>query len=419
MIRRMTRTIATGFAAAAVAGFLAASQLAAAPAPADGPKHLTIVSSLPRTGSANSQTTSIVNGIKMAIDERGGKVDGLEIRYEDLDDASPQKGNWDQNLEAANAKKAVNDPTCVGYIGTYNSGAAKISMPSLNKAGLVMVSPGNTYVGLTKPGLGEKTEPACYRPSGNVTYFRVVPADDLQGSLGAEYAKELGAKKVFILHDRELYGKGIADVFQKRAKELGVEIAGFEGIDTKASNYKSLSQKVKFSKADAVFFGGTTQSNGGQVAKDLRSVGFTGMLVVPDGCCEEAFIQAAGASNLEGNTFVTFGGLPPAELTGRGAEFREGYRKMFGTDPEAYAVYGYEAARVLLDAIKRAPTKDRAAILKAVSSTKDFDGALGTWSFDANGDTTNRVMSINAVKDGKFVFVRRAGDASAGGAKPE
>ena len=84
MIRRMTRTIATGFAAAAVAGFLAASQFAAAPAPADGPKHLTIVSSLPRTGSANSQTTSIVNGIKMAIEERGGKVDGLEIRYEDL-----------------------------------------------------------------------------------------------------------------------------------------------------------------------------------------------------------------------------------------------------------------------------------------------------------------------------------------------
>jgi branched-chain amino acid transport system substrate-binding protein len=282
-----------------------------------------------------------------------------------------------------------------------------------------MISPANTYSGLTKPGMGEANEPTIYRPSGSINYFRVVPTDDLQGAVAAEHVAGSGAKKVFILHDRELYGKGIADVFQKRAKELGVEIAGFEGIDTKASNYKSLSQKVKFSKADAVFFGGTTQSNGGQVAKDLRSVGFTGMLVVPDGCCEEAFIQAAGASNLEGNTFVTFGGLPPAELTGRGAEFREGYRKMFGTDPEAYAVYGYEAARVLLDAIKRAPTKDRAAILKAVSATKDFDGALGTWSFDANGDTTNRVMSINSVKDGKFVFVRRAGDAPAGGSKTE
>lgn len=379
-----------------------------------------IVSSLPRTGSANAQTTSMVNGIKMAIEERGGAVDGFKIEYEDMDDASPQKGNWDPAVESSNAKKAIADETVIGYIGTYNSGAAKVSMPLLNKAGLVMVSPGNTYPGLTKPGTGEPNEPAVYRPSGKIGYFRVVPTDDIQGAVACEYCRnDLNAKKVFILHDRELYGKGIADVFQKRAKELGVEVAGFEGIDTKASNYKSLCQKVKFSKADAVFFGGTTQSNGGQVAKDLRSVGFTGMLVVPDGCCEEAFIQAAGAANLEGNTFVTFGGLPPAELTGRGAEFREGYRKMFGTDPEAYAVYGYEAARVLLDAIKRAPTKDRAAVLKAVSQTKDFDGALGRWSFDANGDTTNRVMSINSVKDGKFVFVRRAGDAPAAGAKPE
>ena len=124
--------------ASALAACSAAVLLAAAPRPAD-PQHLTIVSSLPRTGSANSQTTSMVNGIKMAIEERGGKVDGIEIRYEDLDDASPQKGNWDQNLEAANAKKAAGDASCVGYIGTYNSGAAKIAMPILNKAGLVMV----------------------------------------------------------------------------------------------------------------------------------------------------------------------------------------------------------------------------------------------------------------------------------------
>jgi branched-chain amino acid transport system substrate-binding protein len=375
-----------------------------------------IVSSLPRTGSANAQTGTIVNGIKMAIAEVGGAIDGYTIEYEDWDDASPQRGNWDPTVEAQNANKAVTDPKIMGYIGTFNSGAAKISMPELNRAGLVMISPANTYSGLTKPGLGEANEPAIYRPSGKINYFRVVPTDDLQGAVAAEFVSASGAKRAFVLHDRELYGKGIAEVFARRAKELGMEIAGLEGIDTKAANYKSLAQKVKFSKSDAAFFGGTTQTNAGQVAKDLRSAGFTGMLVVPDGCCEEAFIQAAGAKNLEGNTFVTFGGLPPAELTGRGAQFRDGYRKMYNSDPEAYAVYGYECARVLLDAIRRASAKDRAGVLQAVAQTKDFDGALGNWSFDANGDTTNRVMSINAIKDGKFVFVKRVGDAAAAGA---
>jgi branched-chain amino acid transport system substrate-binding protein len=420
MIRLMTRTIATGFAAAAVAGFLAASQLAAAPAPADGPKHLTIVSSLPRTGSANSQTTSIVNGIKMAIEERGGKVDGLEIRYEDLDDASPQKGNWDQNLEAANAKKAVNDPTCVGYIGTYNSGAAKISMPILNKAGLVMVSPGNTYPGLTKPGMGEPNEPAIYRPSGTISYFRVVPTDDIQGAVACEFcAKDLGAKKAFILHDRELYGKGIADVFKKTAPLHKVDVVGFEGVDPKASNYRSLVTKIRASGADAVFYGGTTQTNAAQILKDLRSGGCKAPFVTPDGTFENAYIEAAGKEAMNpaaGGVYITFGGLPSEKLTGLGAEFVKKYAAKHGEVPEAYAVYGYEAGRVLLDAIDRAERKDRASIIAAVAATKDFNGALGTWSFDENGDTTNRTMSVNTVKDGKFDFVKAAG-GGAGQAK--
>ena len=238
--RVMIRRTASIVAALTGAAFL----LAAAPVLAvqDAPnKKLKIVSSLPQTGSANAQTTSIVNGIKMAIEERSAMVDGFKIEFEAMDDASPQKGNWDGQIESANAKRAIADPTVVGYIGTYNSGAAKISMPLLNKAGLVMVSPGNTAAGLTKPGLGEPNEPAVYRPSGKVSYFRVVPADDIQGAVACEFCRnDLKAKKVFILHDRELYGKGIADVFKKTAEATGVEVVGFEGIDAKASNYRSL-----------------------------------------------------------------------------------------------------------------------------------------------------------------------------------
>src|SRR5512134_1120389 len=155
--------------------------VAACGGPKGNPDVVKFVSSLPRTGSANAQTTTMVNGIRMAIDEAGGKVAGFTIEYEDWDDASAKKGDWDPEVEAANADKAVKDPDVLFYIGTYNSGAAKISMPVLNKAGLVMISPANTYTGLTKPGMGEPNEPGVYQPSGKVTYFRVVPADDIQG----------------------------------------------------------------------------------------------------------------------------------------------------------------------------------------------------------------------------------------------
>jgi len=367
-----------------------------------------IVSSLPRTGSANAQSTTVVNGIKMAIEEYGGKVGDFKIDYSDWDDASPQRGQWDPAVESQNAEKAIGDPDVMGYIGTYNSGAAKISMPVLNKAGVVMVSPANTYPGLTKPGLGEPQEPVVYQPSGKINFFRVVPADDIQGAFGAQWAKELGAKKVFVLHDREVYGQGIATFFKSNAEKLGLTVLGFEGIDNRASNYKSLVTKIKQKKPDLIFFGGTTQTNAGQLAKDLVSGGLKIKLMVPDGCFENAFIESAGASNVEGNTYITFGGIPVNELTGKGKEFYENYKKKYNAEPEGYAIYGYEAAKVIMEGIKRAGKKDREAVRGAVAATKDFDGALGKWSFDKNGDTTLKSMSGHMVENGKFKSVKKS-----------
>lgn len=373
------------------------------------PQTIKIVSSLPRTGSANNQTTTIVNGIRLAIEEAGSKVGAFNIVHEDWDDASPERGNWDPALEAANADKAINDPDAMVFIGPYNSGAAKISMPKLNQASFAIVNPSATWPGLTKPGTGEANEPQVYRPTGKTNFFRVVPADDIQGVVGAKWAEEMGAKKVFILHDKELYGKGLAGVFKKTAEGIGLTVVGMEGIDAKASNYRSLVTKIRQQNPDLVFFGGTTQSNAGQVAKDLRSGGVTAKLMVPDGCFENAFIDAAGKENLEGNTFVTFGGVPPKELTGRGKDFYESYKKRYGAEPEAYAAYGYEAGRVALEGIRKAGKKDRGAILAAIRGIRDFDGVLGKWSFDENGDFSIRTMSGNTVKAGNFEFVKVLG----------
>lgn len=374
------------------------------------PNLIKIVSSLPRTGSAKAQTDTMVNGIRMALEEAGGKVGDWEIRYEDLDDATAAAGQWTAEAETANANKAVSDPDVMVYIGTYNSGAAKISMPILNKANLLMVSPANTWPGLSKKEGADPGEPEVYRPTGKVNYCRVVPTDDFQSKHSAAWAKELGVKKVFILDDNEVYGKGIATLFEEYCPEFGLEVLGHQSIDAKAQEFKSLMTNIRDKKPDLVYFGGTTQSKGGQVAKDMVAAGLTCKIMVPDGCFEEAFITSAGAENLNDRCHVTFGGYPPERLTGKGKEFVDKYKAKFGTMPEAYAVYGYEAAKAALEAIRRAGKKDRDAIRLACLSIKDFEGgALGKWSFDANGDTTVTTMSGNIVRNGKFEFVKLLG----------
>ncbi|MGD9721051.1 MAG: branched-chain amino acid ABC transporter substrate-binding protein [Pirellulales bacterium] len=374
------------------------------------PNRVKVVSSLPRTGSAKAQTDTIVNGIKIALEEAGYKAGPFEIEYADWDDATAGAGQWTAEAETANANRAVHDPDVMVYLGTYNSGAAKISMPILNKAGLLMISPANTWPGLTKPGKGDPGEPDIYRPTGHINYLRIVPTDDQQAPLGALWAKEMGVQRVYVLDDNEVYGKGIATLFIEACQDLGIEVVGHESIDVKAQEFKPLMATIKGLKPDLVYFGGTTQSKGGQIAKDLVAAGLDSKLMVPDACYEEAFIKSAGAENLNDRCFITFGGMPPDKLTGPGKKFVDKYQQQFGGLPEGYAIYGYEAAKAAIEAIRRAGVKDRAAILKACQEIKDFDqGALGTWSFDKNGDSTLSTVTGSTVHNGHFEFVKILG----------
>ncbi len=374
------------------------------------PDVIKIVSSLPRTGSAKAQTDTIVNGINIALAESDYRAGKFQIEYADWDDATAGAGQWTAEAETANANRAVGDPDVMIYIGTYNSGAAKISMPILNKAALLMLSPANTWPGLTKPAIGDPGEPEIYRPTGRVTYARLVPTDDLQGPLGAQWAQEMGVKRVYVLDDNEVYGKGIANLFIEECQNLGLEVLGHESIDSKAQEFKPLMTMIKGLEPDLVYFGGTTQSKGGQIAKDMVAAGLDCKLMVPDACYEEAFIESAGAQNVNDRVFVTFGGLPADQLQGAGAQFVKTYRQLYGKDPEVYAVYGYEAGKVAVEAIRRAGVKDRQAILDACLAIHDFSaGALGTWSFDVNGDTTLKTVSGNVIRGGKFEFVKVLG----------
>jgi branched-chain amino acid transport system substrate-binding protein len=366
---------------------------------------LKIVSSLPRTGSAQGQTDTIVNGIKMAIEDAGGTVAGMKIDYQDMDDATASAGKWEASAEAANARRAVSDEDVMVFIGPYNSGAAKVSMPILNEGGVLQISPAATWPGLTKKQPGDTSgEPEVYRPAKRVTFCRVCPTDDVQGPLSADFAKEtLGAKRVYILDDKELYGAGIAGLFEAQCRKIGLEVLGRQGIVPTQQAFTEVANTVAALRPDMVYFGGTTQTAAGRLIKDLRTARLTCPVMVPDGCYEKAFIDSASAQDLT-NVYATIGGTDPSLLTGKGKEFVEKYKAKFSNDPEAYAVYGYEAAAVFIAAVKKVGKKDREAILKACLETKDFEGGVvGKWSFDADGDTTLQQLTISKIENGKFV----------------
>ena len=369
-----------------------------------------IWSELPRQGSSKGQTDTIVNAIKFKLDSVNNTVDGWTIKFSDRDDSTAAAGKWTQEQATALATEASTTADLAAYIGTFNSGAAKIVIPVLCAAGIPMISPANTYPGLTKPGKGEADEPGKYYPNGcQHNYYRVVPADDLQGDVGAGWAKDLGASKVYVIDDTEIYGKGIADVFEASAKTDGLTVLGHDQAPGTSTDFKSLAAKIAATGPDLVYYGGITQNNAGQLWKDLREAMPSVKLMGPDGIYEEAFLKAAGAA-AEGS-YLTFGGTTADQYTGDAAKFRDDYKTKYGTDLEVYTIYGYEAANVLIAAIttaSKAGAKDvkalRKGILDALAATKDFKGVLGTWSFDANGDTSLKIFSGTVVTSGKFVF---------------
>ncbi|HEX8026048.1 MAG TPA: branched-chain amino acid ABC transporter substrate-binding protein [Candidatus Limnocylindrales bacterium] len=369
-----------------------------------------IWSELPRQGSSKGQTDTIVNAIKFKLDQVNNTVDGWTIKYVDQDDSTAAAGKWTQERATALATQASTTDDLAAYIGTFNSGAAKIVIPVLCGAGIPMISPANTYPGLTKPGKGEADEPGKYYPNGcQHNYYRVVPADDLQGDVGAGWAKDLGATKVYVLDDTEIYGKGIADVFEASAKADGLTVLGHDQAPGTSTDFKALAAKIAATSPDLVYYGGITQNNAGQLWKDIRQAMPDVKLMGPDGIYEDAFLTAAGSA-AEGS-YLTFGGTTADQYTGDAAKFRDDYKAKYGGDLEVYTIYGYEAANVLIAAIttaSKAGAKDvkalRKGILDALAATKDFKGVLGTWSFDANGDTSLKVFSGTVVTGGKFVF---------------
>jgi branched-chain amino acid transport system substrate-binding protein len=365
---------------------------------ADCPKgKIKIYTSWPMQGAMLPEGTGMKNGVELALDQNHFEAAGYCLEMVNLDDASPQTGKWDGAVEAENANKAVADADAMVYIGTYNSGAAKISMAITQRAHMAQVTPANTYPGLTKKLGAAPGEPEIYRPLGIVSYFRVPPADDIQGAVGARWAKKLGHHKVYILNDQELYGKGIADVFETEAKKIGLEVLGNEGIDYKQPDQKPILTKIRASGADLVYMGAVVETGAQTIIRQMKDLGMVAPKVKfmgPDGLYEEELLKAATCdAAMAVDMHITFASSPFEHMTGKGGEIYKLYKDRYKIEPTSYALYSWEAGEVVVEAIKRAAVKDREKIRAAIAATKDFNGLNGKWSFDANGDTTMDVMS--------------------------
>jgi branched-chain amino acid transport system substrate-binding protein len=373
-----------------------------------GGSSVTIYSSLPKQGSSRPQALDVEKGEKLALKQAGGKGGSCTVSYKPLDDSTAQAGTWDAGATSANARKAAQDKSAVAYLGEFNSGASAISIPINNDGGLMQISPANTALELTKDvGPDDKGAPEKYYPSGKRTFARVVPADHIQGAAQADWMKELGVKKVYILNDKQVYGSGVAKTTADAAKLNGIDVAGNEGIDPKAANYRSLAAKIKSSGADAFFFGGIVDNNAVQLYKDVgAALGPDAKFFGPDGVATETFVKPLPKS-IADRTYITVATIDPKDYPPEGQKFFKDYAAEYGKKaPEPYAIYGYEAMSLALDAMKRAGDKcsDRAAVVDQVYKTKDRTGVLGTYSIDKDGDVTVNQFGRYLIKGGALEF---------------
>ena len=326
------------------------------------------------------------------------------VGYQSCDDSTAQAGKWDSAKCSANANAYARNGDVVGVIGTFNSGCAAIEIPILNRVAngpVAMVSPANTYVGLTTSGPGSAAgEPAKYYPRGQRNYARVVAHDQYQGAADALLARAFGIKKLYVINDKEAYGLGVAINVRNASRKIGIQVVGFEAYDPKASSYEALASKIKGTGATGVFVGGLICENGGKLIKDLRAtLGATVKIMLPDGFTPiTATVQGAGAA--ANGVTVSVAGLPNAKLPPAGRAFVAAFKKQTGKEPDPYSVYAAQAAQVLLTAI-RGSSGTRASVTQQMFKLNIPNGILGPMSFNKEGDVKSGPVTIYTVKQGK------------------
>lgn len=391
------------FASLATTALVAAACAPAGPgAPTGGDKgEIVVVSEFPTSGASAASGLPAQNGVTFAF-QQTTTIKGFKLTLRSQDHAV--SGVHDPQKAAQNVQQAIGDSKVLGIVGPFNSNIGRAIIPVANRASLALISPANTNECLTQEFAYCDPKPAALRPTGKNNYFRIAAPDTVQGPAMADFAIDvLGAKNVAVWSDNETFGKGVADNFAKRIESKGGKVVVRQDFDTKTTNdFRPFLQRAKDAGAQAVYAGAVSATKGcipRAQMKGILDVPYLG----PDGIFDSECVKQAGdqTSKIFANNAAADATQDPAQK-----DVVDAFKKAFPKkeDLGAYTFPAYDTAKIMIDAIGRAIDKaggnlpSREQVVQALSETKDFKGATGTYTFDANGDPTRATMAFYELK---------------------
>jgi branched-chain amino acid transport system substrate-binding protein len=368
---------------------------------------LAVYSSLPLQGPDAPISAEIVDGERLALSQAGGEIGALKVGYVSLDDANPKTGELDPSATATDAKMAAQDTSTIAYLGEYSSAATAVSLPLINAAGILQVSPGSPYVGLTSSRDAGQDEPERFYPSGKRTFARLQPGDPAQAVAQAKLMRSLHVQKLFVLDDQDPFEVPLAELVVDEAEHAGIAVAGHDSIvATPGAVFTGEVEKIERSGADAVFFAGGPGAGTVALWRALHEADPQLLLLGSSSLTGEAFTSALGGAAAQ--TYLTTPTLALSDYPPSAQRVLAQYRKQFGGQPGAWALYGYEAMSAVLDAIRRAGARgnDRQSVIDAFFASPVRNSVLGSYSIEADGEPTFSRYGVDRVLGGKARFYR-------------
>jgi branched-chain amino acid transport system substrate-binding protein len=388
--------------------------------PTTGSTIIKVATDLPVTGKDASGGKPAENGAALAVSQANTNktIQGYTLQFVPKDDVGPS-GAHDPAQGKANVTALISDALVAGIVGPFNSGVAEAEMPVANQAPIPLISPSNTLPCLTQNAsqsaacTGSGDVVSTLRPTGNVTYFRIATTDTSQGGVGASLLYGLNYRKVWVVDDAEAYGIGIANIFSSDWTKLGGKVLGRSSEPGTTTSFVSLLTTIAAAHPDVIYFGGTDATGGTPFREQFKQV--PGLANTPmgsgDGIVTGDF--AKGVSPLGGgSTYGTTGSVDVTKVPAA-QSFVTTYQATYGT-LGSYSANAYDCMNILIQAIKKAiaggavtPQNSgdstgakafRTAVIAALKTT-DYTGPTGHHTFDANGDTTNRVVSVYLIKN--------------------